>query len=58
MQHKRRQAKSVVSVEMREEYDLDVSGVDSKSMHVREERRAAVQQYASVDHDGPVVAVE
>src|SRR5207302_8138528 len=58
VQNKRRQAERVVAVKMRYEDDLYVAGVNSKTMHVRQERRAAVQEHAAVDHHGPVVAVQ
>src|SRR2546427_452888 len=58
MQHEGRQAESVVAVKMGDEDDLDVAWVDSKTMHVRQERRAAVQEHAAIDHHGPVVAVQ
>jgi hypothetical protein len=45
-------------MEVGEEHDLDVARIDAESMHVRQERRATVQEHAAVHHHGPVVAVE
>jgi hypothetical protein len=58
MQDERRQAERVVAVEVGEEHDLDVAGIDAEAVHVREQRRTAVQQDAPVDDHRPVVAVE
>jgi len=45
-------------VKVRDEDHLDVARVDTDAVHVRKERRSAVEQHAAVDHDGPVVAVQ
>jgi hypothetical protein len=58
MQDERRQTECVVAVEVGHEDDLYVPRVDTQAVHVREQRRAAVQQHAPVDDHRPVVAVE
>ena len=58
MEHERRQAERVVAVEVSQEDDLDVARVDAQAVHMGKQRRAAVQEHAAVDDDGPVVAVQ
>jgi hypothetical protein len=58
MQHERRQTEGVIAVEMREEDRLDRPSVDPYAAHVREQRRASVQEQAAIDHDSPVVPVQ
>jgi hypothetical protein len=45
-------------VEVREEDGLDRSGIDADAPHVGEQRRAAIQEQAAIDHDCPVVPVQ
>src|SRR5207302_846797 len=52
------QAQRVIAMEVSKEHDLDIAGVHAQSVHVRQKRRAAIQEHAAVDHDGPVVAVK
>ena len=58
MQHERRQAQRVVAVKVRDENDGDIARVDSDAVHMRKQGRAAIEQHAAVDDDGPVVAVQ
>jgi hypothetical protein len=43
---------------MREEHSLDRARVYADAAHVREQRRAAIEEQAAIDHDGSVVAVQ
>ncbi len=58
VQDERRQAQHVVAVEVGQEDDLDVAGVDTQAVHVREKGRAAVQQHPAVRDDRAVVPVQ
>jgi hypothetical protein len=48
----------VVAVEVGDEDDFDVAGINPEPVHVRKERRSAIEEHAAVHHDGPVVAVQ
>jgi len=48
----------VVAVEVGQEDDLDVAGVDTQAVHVGEQGRAAVQQHAAIRDDRAVIAVQ
>jgi hypothetical protein len=57
MKHKRRQAQRVITMKVREEDGVDGARVHAHAPHMRQERRAAVQEQAAVDHHRPVVTV-
>jgi hypothetical protein len=44
-------------MEVSEKHRIDVSRVDANALHVRKERRAAIEQQAAVDHHRTVVAI-
>src|SRR5690348_7997064 len=58
VEHERRQAEGVVTVEVGQEDDLDAARVDPEPVHVRQQRRSSIQEHTSIHHHGPVVAVE
>ena len=57
MKHERRQAQRVVPMKVSEEDGVDGARVDAHAPHVRQERRAPVEQKAAIDHHRPVVTV-
>jgi hypothetical protein len=57
VEDERRQSERVVAVKVRQEDDVDVNRLDAEAMHVRQQRRAGVEQHATIDDDGAVVTL-
>jgi hypothetical protein len=57
MEDKGRQAQCVVAMEVGQENSLDGAGIHAAAVHMRQQRRAAIQEQAPVDDHRPVVSL-